>query len=130
MNLTGCHHESRLKHIPSQNFINPQELPLSDLKFILKMPRSCAFCKLLLNLCLQNYTNCYIDTVYYCYSILSVVQIVLLAPFLRIFFSIKMACYGCARNFSLLNRESACAKCGFGFCSGCLKHKAALSGQE
>ena len=40
-----------------------------------------------------------------------------------------MACYGCAKDFSLFNRESACAQCGFGFCSGCVKQRAVLPGQ-
>ena len=30
------------------------------------------------------------------------------------------SCTNCARSFSLLNREKACAKCGFAFCSKCL----------
>jgi hypothetical protein len=40
-----------------------------------------------------------------------------------------MSCYGCAKEFTLFNREHACAKCGFGFCGGCLKLRASLPGQ-
>lgn len=41
----------------------------------------------------------------------------------------KMACYGCAKEFSLFSREHACAKCGFGFCTNCLKHRTTLPDQ-
>jgi len=37
-----------------------------------------------------------------------------------------MSCYNCTKDFSFFNREHACAKCGFGFCSSCLKHKVLL----
>ena len=34
-----------------------------------------------------------------------------------------MACYNCARSYSLFNREHACGICGFGFCANCLQKK-------
>jgi len=37
-----------------------------------------------------------------------------------------MSCHNCTRSFSLFHREYACPNCGFGHCSGCLKHKAVL----
>ena len=41
-----------------------------------------------------------------------------------------MSCYNCAKSFSLLNRERACKKCGFGFCGGCLKFKLNLPDKD
>jgi len=39
---------------------------------------------------------------------------------------IVMSCYNCTKDFSLFNRETACANCGFGFCSSCLKYKVVI----
>jgi len=37
-----------------------------------------------------------------------------------------MPCHHCTREFSFFHREYGCPNCGFGHCSGCLKHKVLL----
>ena len=41
-----------------------------------------------------------------------------------------MSCYNCTKSFTLLNRERSCKKCGFAFCSNCLKQKLNLPGKN